>query len=111
MFLKTTGIPLGSAKAAEASKKLKEFYFPNGPTQEGFIRAMSFLTFTYGVEKVVEAHLKLKKATPDYLYTFNVARDDSAVKRFMGLTNTPGTVQKKLSALECFFFLVRCLSR
>lgn len=29
---------LGSEKMKAASKKLKEFYFPDGATQEGFIR-------------------------------------------------------------------------
>lgn len=34
---------LGSEKMSKASKKLREFYFPNGATQEGFIQVRDIL--------------------------------------------------------------------
>lgn len=99
---------LGSEKMAAAADKLKEFYFSNRPTQEDFVRvrksntlrislnmcfqSLSFSTFTYGVLKTVEAHLKNpKKSTPVFLYLFKASREDSAMKRLLGILHIKGS--------------------
>lgn len=91
MLPKELNVPLDSEKMKQASQKLRDYYFPNGSTQEGWIQAVSALTFRYGIAKTVQAlTTNTSRKSPQYLYTFTVSRDISSIKRLCNVSSVPG---------------------
>lgn len=102
MLPKEAGFPLGSPKIREVAKKLKDFYFPNGATQEGYVKIQSMINFAYGVCKTVQTLAKdPRKTTPNYLYIFNHENQSSFIKAIFNISSVKGVAH----ADELRFFL------
>lgn len=89
MLPKEREVPLNSEKSIAAAKKLREFYFPNGNTQEGYLKAQTSVWFTYPAYKTLMTDLKTKK-TPDYFYVFDECRYPSGLRSMFGTQDIPG---------------------
>lgn len=108
-ILQDMGLSVGSDKAKQISKELKQFYFGDEPVTvekcDSFFELYGDVLFDYGIDKSLRLMVESEEAAPVYAYEFTHCLSNSWVKTIMQ-TMKPGANFKGVSHGEdiSFFF-------
>nr|BDU67888.1 carboxylesterase [Liposcelis bostrychophila] len=90
--LGTLNIQKGSKESKEITKKIRDFYFPNGYEKEKLVAVLSAIYFLNGIGKTCDWIGRLKnRNSPTYLYHFLFDGTKAFLKHLIGYGDWKGT--------------------